>query len=280
MNAAALEYRHSYVSPPQPHMSSLSIVQKQAAYADMLRHEQMERPVTRQLPERPAPIAKAAMYDRSLPTNIPDHPTAIQVNGLRQQATPLAHWSGYVAGVNQYGDGVLCGNWDEARLDPNHEPRGSMIPSANARNWKTTTSLSSSWLGDFQGTAAPPPQPASARYETTQQAANRDVTHPKPPVDHLADRKGFDLEAYRTQFTIGDEVMRARYKLTENREQFKPYQNAAGTNGYPKVRASRGHASSCRALAPRWHPAHHDRAPFRRAGPRAQNRAGHTGMWH
>jgi hypothetical protein len=247
VNAAALEFRHSYVAPPQSHNASLSIVQKAAAYADLLRHEQMERPVSRTLPERPPPTKTGFAHDRSLPTNIPDHPTAIQVNGLRQTATVLPHWSGYVAGVNTYNEGVLCGNWQEARHDPAFEPTGSVIPSANARNWVSTTKLASKWLGDFQSTSQPK-LGADNMYETTQMAAAKDVAHPKPRPDFFA-KPGFDLEAYRKEYTIGNEVTRARLASTENREQFKPYTNAAQTTGYPKVRARKHGASSAPALA-------------------------------
>jgi len=158
MNPAALEFRHSYIAPPQSHNAGLTISQKQAAYADLLRHERV-MPAHKTLPGRPAPLHPAVVLDRSLPTNIPDHPTAIQVNGLRQSATVLAHWSGYVTGVNTFNDGVLCGNWEEARATPAPEPRGSAIPSAHARNWGTTTQQSSKWLGDFQ--PAPGPTPAA-----------------------------------------------------------------------------------------------------------------------
>lgn len=279
MNAAALEYRHSYVSPPVSHNSSLTIAQKQAAYTDLLRHEQFERPLLRTLPERPPPVSKAFVYDRSLPTNIPDHPTAIQVNGLRQSATTLSHWSGYVAGVNSYNEGVLCGSWAEARMNPGLEPRSSMIPSANARNWATTTQQASKWLGDFHS-AAEPSLAAANMYETTQQAAGKDVTDPKPPRDFFH-KKGFDLDAYRREWTVANEASRARMASTENREQFKPYPKASQTTGYPKVRAqarppdllSQPHAirAACRSYA---------RACIAPSRPLAQNRAGHSGLWH
>lgn len=233
MNSAALEYRHSYVSPPMSHSASLTIVQRQSAYADLLKHQQMERPAPAPLPARPPPVQQPFQHDRSLPTNVLDHPTAIQVNGLRQQATPLAHWSGYVAGVNTYNEGVLCGNWEESRQVPGPEPRGSVIPTANARNWSSTTHDASKWLGDFRSAGAPK-LGAHDMYETTQQAAAKAATQPQPQADHFR-RKGFDLEAYRRDWTIGTETSRVRGSTTENRVQFKPHPDAALTTGFPKV---------------------------------------------
>jgi hypothetical protein len=210
------------------------------------------------------------------------------VNGLRQEATPLAHWSGYVAGVNQYNDGVLCGNWEETRHEPHAEPRSTMIPSANARNWVTMTKRSDQWLGGFESKGEPK-LAADNMYETSSMAASKDVTDPKPRPDFFH-KPGFDLDAYRQQFTIGNEVTRARYGSTENRDMFKVYENATATTGYPKVRRPRASSAGCgrfvrtHSMRPRPAPSSGPADLRARAPPAlrglAQNRAGHSGLWH
>merc|ERR1719231_1369890 len=69
---------------------------------------------------------------RSLATNIPDHPTAIQVNGLRQERTEDVMCPGYVDGVNSYNARTLCGNWAEERCDKAYLP--SYHKAASGRN--------------------------------------------------------------------------------------------------------------------------------------------------
>mmetsp|Transcript_12703 Transcript_12703/g.37296 ORF Transcript_12703/g.37296 Transcript_12703/m.37296 type:complete len:245 (-) Transcript_12703:171-905(-) len=237
VNPAALEFRHSYIDPSRSHHSSLTPVQKQNAYTDLLKHEQMERPIPKVAVPRPPP-SKVFQHERSLPTNVPDHPTAIQVNGLRQTATPLPHWAGYVAGVNKFKPGVLEGNWEADRLLDDYEPGGSILPSGHALNWETTTQLAAKAVKPYT-TTKKPSQAAENMYETTQMAAAKDVTDPKPKRD-IFDRPGFNLEEYRRDWTIGNEVTLARFSSTETRDQFKPYPHAAHTTGYPKNRA--GHA--------------------------------------
>ena len=60
--------------------------------------------------------------ERSLATNIPDHPTAIQVNGLRQERTEGAMCPGYIEGVGSYDARTLTGNWAEDRADKSYVP--------------------------------------------------------------------------------------------------------------------------------------------------------------
>ena len=69
--------------------------------------------------------------DRSLSTNIPDHPTAIQVNGLRQERTEHVMCPGHVYGVNSYDARVLCGNWAEERCDKSYVPPPNKMPSGS-----------------------------------------------------------------------------------------------------------------------------------------------------
>lgn len=271
-------FRSSYTRPTQSHTQTLSLVQKQAAYAELLRHEQADHPPARAPVARPPP-QNAEVYDRSLPTNVPDHPTAIQVNGLRQSATPLAHWSGYVAGVNTYNSNVLEGNWAEERAHPDFEPDDSKLPTmlpSRALGWETTTKLGHKWHGP-PPSRPPPSMAAENMYETTQMAAAKDVTDPKPRPPPFQ-RPGFDIEQYREDWTVGNEVMRERFKSTEAREAFKPYQNASKLTGYPKVGAARAPASYARRARARADP--HARAPCAHRARRAQNRAGHAGVWH
>jgi hypothetical protein len=71
--------------------------------------------------------------ERSLPTNVPDHPTAIQVNGLRQERTEHVMCPGHVFGVNSYDARVLCGNWAEERSDKSYNP--SDLKASTGNDW-------------------------------------------------------------------------------------------------------------------------------------------------
>lgn len=75
---------------------------------------------------------------RSLPTNIPDHPTAIQVNGLRQERAADILGKGHEFGVNTYDSRTLCGNWAEERCDKAHRPSAWKAPSGSDWQWQTT----------------------------------------------------------------------------------------------------------------------------------------------
>ena len=76
--------------------------------------------------------------DRSLSTNIPDHPTAIQVNGLRQERTEHVMCPGHVYGVNTYDTVTLCGNWAEERSDKSYVPPPNKMPSGSDWYMRTT----------------------------------------------------------------------------------------------------------------------------------------------
>jgi len=76
---------------------------------------------------------------RSLATNIADHPTAIQVNGIRQERTEDVLCPGYVDGTNSYDARTLVGNWAEERCDKAYTPSSHKIATgALPARWKTT----------------------------------------------------------------------------------------------------------------------------------------------
>jgi len=75
---------------------------------------------------------------RSLSTNIPDHPTAIQVNGLRQERVEGIVCPGYVDGVGTYDARVLNGNWSEERADKAYVPSERKASTGRAWMWETT----------------------------------------------------------------------------------------------------------------------------------------------
>ena len=92
--------------------------------------------------ELPHPVEKQKYYEsngleRSLATNIPDHPTAIQVNGLRMERVEGVVCPGYVDGVGSYDARVLCGNWAEERSDKAYVP--SIGKQSTGRNWMWET---------------------------------------------------------------------------------------------------------------------------------------------
>ena len=76
--------------------------------------------------------------ERSLSTNIPDHPTAIQVNGLRQERTEHVMCPGHVYGVNSYDTRTLCGNWSEERCDKAYKPSQGKAPTGSDWQFQTT----------------------------------------------------------------------------------------------------------------------------------------------
>ena len=75
--------------------------------------------------------------ERSLSTNIPDHPTAIQVNGLRQERTEHVMCPGHISGVNSYDARTLCGNWAEERCDKAYAP--SELKASKGNDWQFPT---------------------------------------------------------------------------------------------------------------------------------------------
>jgi len=91
----------------------------------------------------PAPMRKtqyleSSGLERSLATNIPDHPTAIQVNGLRQERTEHVMCPGHVYGVNTFDTRTLVGNWAEERCDKAYKPSLSKAPTGSDWQFQTT----------------------------------------------------------------------------------------------------------------------------------------------
>jgi len=93
--------------------------------------------------EIPHPVEKTKYLEsngleRSLATNIPDHPTAIQVNGLRMERVEGVVCPGYVDGVGSYDARVLTGNWNEERSDKAYVPSIGKQSTGRAWMWETT----------------------------------------------------------------------------------------------------------------------------------------------
>lgn len=101
----------------------------------------MSKPVKRtQLPDPPrhTRFVESSGLERSLSTNIPDHPTAIQVNGLRQERTEHVMCPGHIYGVNSYDARTLCGNWAEERCDKAYVPSVAKASTGSDWQFKTT----------------------------------------------------------------------------------------------------------------------------------------------
>jgi len=140
---ASLDYRSSWISADTVKQTKAQTPNHAAAL-----HTEVTMSETRGLaerqhlprPELPPPIARTHFLEsnglpRSLATNIPDHPTAIQVNGIRQERTDDVMCPGYVDGVNSYDTRTLCGNWAEERSDKAYVP--SYHKAASGRNsWR------------------------------------------------------------------------------------------------------------------------------------------------
>ena len=93
-----------------------------------------------QLPDPPrhTRFVESSGLERSLSTNIPDHPTAIQVNGLRQERTEHVMCPGHIYGVNSYDARTLCGNWAEVRCDKAYVPSVAKASTGSDWQFKTT----------------------------------------------------------------------------------------------------------------------------------------------
>jgi len=89
-------------------------------------------------PNRGPSYRESNGLERSLSTNIPDHPTAIQVNSLRQERTIDVMCKGHVYGVNTYDTRTLSGNWSEERCDKAHTPSPWKASSGSDWQWRTT----------------------------------------------------------------------------------------------------------------------------------------------
>ena len=84
-------------------------------------------------PTRRTQYLESSGLERSLSTNIPDHPTAIQVNGLRQERTEHVMCPGHVYGTNSFDSRTLVGNWAEERCDKSYKP--SLGKASTGNDW-------------------------------------------------------------------------------------------------------------------------------------------------
>ena len=89
-------------------------------------------------PHRRTQYLESSGLERSLATNIPDHPTAIQVNGLRMERTEGVLFPGSLDGVGSYDARVLTGNWSEERSDKHYIPSERKASTGRQWMWQTT----------------------------------------------------------------------------------------------------------------------------------------------
>jgi len=148
---ASLDYRASWiagdlVARTKEQSSAGAAADKR--WAESMRNEEKSRANSTLKPakrsELPPPhrgprFLETSGLERSLSTNIPDHPTAIQVNGLRQERSVDVMCKGHVFGVNTYDTRTLHGNWFEERCDKAHIPSPWNAPLMNASLQQTTT---------------------------------------------------------------------------------------------------------------------------------------------
>ena len=146
---ASLDYRASWIAGEM--MAKTASASKNpntsaALWGETLGNEQramqnsIEKPAQRTVlppPPRVHRYLENSGLERSLSTNVPDHPTAIQVNGLRQERTEHVMCPGHVYGVNSYDTRTLCGNWAEERSDKAYVPAVKNAPTG--RDWHMTT---------------------------------------------------------------------------------------------------------------------------------------------
>ena len=146
-NPAALEYRASWIDGAMMALTNKTDPNREARILrDTLLNEERgmakfsQTPPPR--PQLPPPHEKSRFVEsngmeRSLATNIPDHPTAIQVNGLRQERTEGAMCPGYIEGVGSYDARTLTGNWAEDRADKSYVP--NQFKGSKGREWMFPT---------------------------------------------------------------------------------------------------------------------------------------------
>ena len=147
---AALDYRASWIAGEMVKTTKDSMASPAHAdllWAETMRNEaksvanSMARPAVRTVlpaPHRGPSYRESNGLERSLSTNIPDHPTAIQVNGLRQERVVDMLCPGHIYGVATYDSRTLCGNWAEERCDKSYTPSQWKAPSGSDWQWKTT----------------------------------------------------------------------------------------------------------------------------------------------
>jgi len=144
---ASLDYRASWISGDMvAKTNDATPARNSKLMAEILsteaRAQAMPKSFTKS--ELPAPDTHTQYLEsnglrRSLATNIPDHPTAIQVNGLRQERTEDVMCPGYVDGVSSYNARTLCGNWAEERSDKAYAPSLHNAPTGrNAHRYEST----------------------------------------------------------------------------------------------------------------------------------------------
>ncbi len=146
---ASLDYRASWISGETVAMTKAAGTNPNIAgalWGETLGNEakasanSLARPAKRTVLPAPVRVAhynETSGLERSLPTNVPDHPTAIQVNGLRQERTEHVMCPGHVYGVNSFDARVLCGNWAEERCDKSYVP--SSLKASTGNDWQMTT---------------------------------------------------------------------------------------------------------------------------------------------
>ena len=155
---AALDYRSSWIAGEMVAMTKATTHNRDAkAWTETLQNEArgmanfgIKRPPRRELPppHRATRYLESTGLDRSLSTNIPDHPTAIQVNGLRMERVEGVVCPGYVEGVGSYDARVLCGNWSEERCDKAYVPSDGKASTGRAWQWETTYEALSKSVAD------------------------------------------------------------------------------------------------------------------------------------
>jgi len=155
---AALDYRSSWISGEMVAMTkatthnqkSKTLTETIQNEARGMRNSEVKPAKRRELPppHRATRYLESSGLDRSLSTNIPDHPTAIQVNGLRMERVEGVVAPGYVEGVGSYDARVLCGNWNEERCDKAYKPSERKAATGRAWQWETTYEALSKSVAD------------------------------------------------------------------------------------------------------------------------------------
>ena len=155
---ASLDYRSSWIAGEMVAMTKATTHNQNArAWTETLQNEARGmansaiKPAKRRElppPHRATRYLESTGLDRSLSTNIPDHPTAIQVNGLRMERVEGVVCPGYVEGVGSYDARVLCGNWNEERCDKAYVPSEGNAATGRAWQWETTYEALSKSVAD------------------------------------------------------------------------------------------------------------------------------------
>lgn len=149
---AALDYRASWIAGEMMAKTSSATTNPNISsklYRETLNNEttafnnSIKNPAARNVlapPMRTHKYLESSGLERSLSTNIPDHPTAIQVNGLRQERTEHVMCPGHIYGVNTFDTRTLVGNWAEERCDKSYQP--SVLKAPTGSDWQFQTTYS------------------------------------------------------------------------------------------------------------------------------------------